>query len=71
MWLLFSPLGFHFYSAISWQSFMETRTACSCVLKLNEKLEEQGVCRRLGELQMVLLRSGLQSVSQAGLRASL
>lgn len=70
-WLLFYALGFQFYSTVSRQSFIETRTACSCVLKLNEKLEERGSCRRLGELQMGLLRSALQSVSQAGLRAGL
>lgn len=38
--LLFSPLGFHFYSTILQQSLIETRTAWSCVLKLNEKMEE-------------------------------
>lgn len=32
---------------------IETRTTWSCALKLNEKMEEQGGCRRLGELQMV------------------
>lgn len=51
--LLFSLLGFHFYSAVSPRSFRETCTTYSCVLKLNEILEEQGGCRRLGELRMV------------------
>lgn len=54
--LLFSPLGFHFYSTILQQSLIETRTAWSCVLKLNEKMEERGSCRRLGELQTVTRR---------------
>lgn len=49
----------------SLQSFIETHTACSYVLKSNEKLEEQGSCRLLCELQMVLLRCKAP-VSQQG-----
>lgn len=38
MWRLFPPPGFHFYSTVSRQSFIETRTAGSCILKLNEEI---------------------------------